>query len=218
MSTTKELIGANIAYYREAAGLSKEELGEQVRRTRRQISRYEQADQEPTATVLDAIADALDVSVAQLLGRKGSGPDLSSLTWASWQTWQDGIERIDTHPMRVIHDGNHLALVGERAQGEMAIELGDYAWVGELIYRPTTSTLIGWYESNDEGTNYSGGLSFTLHPQGTHAIGHWSGPDYDGIHVFGWGVLARSRELAEQQLLAVKDLRENLRTWPKTTQ
>ncbi|WP_029897789.1 helix-turn-helix transcriptional regulator [Nocardia brasiliensis] len=206
-----------IAHYRNRKGLTQEQLGKAVGVTGRQITRYEAGEQEPTLRVAANIADILGVSLTELAGRINTGPDLSGEWWASWQTWKDDIERIDTHPLHVVQDGDYLILDGERAQGENAIEIGDYAWVGELRFHRITGGLLGWYESNDEGVRTAGSYYFALHPQGQHAIGIWAGLDYDGIVVRGWGALARTQAVAEQQLLAVKDMTGNLRTWPKTT-
>lgn len=205
-----------IAHHRSRKGLSQQQLGELVGVTERQIYRYEKGEQAPTLPIAVKLADALDISLMELAGRSSSGPNLGGEWWASWQTWKDGVERIDTHPLHVIQDGDFLILDGERAQGENAIEAGDYAWVGELKLHRTTGTLIGWYESNDEGVRTAGAYYFALHPQGEHAVGIWAGLDYDGIVVRGWGTLARSKVVAEQQLLAIKNLEGNLRTWPPT--
>ncbi|MET7772416.1 helix-turn-helix transcriptional regulator [Nocardia sp. NPDC005366] len=205
-----------IEHYRIRKGLTQSRLAELAGVTARQIGRYEEGSQAPTLPVAVKLADALGISLTELAGRASTGPSLGGEWWASWQTWKDGEERIDTHPLHIAQDGDFLILDGERAQGENALELGDYAWVGELRLHRDTGTLLGWYESNDEGVRTAGSYYFALHPQGQHAIGIWAGLDYDGIVVRGWGVLARSQAVAEQQLLAVKDQKENLKTWPTT--
>lgn len=205
-----------IQHYRTRKNLTQQQLADLAGVTSRQIGRYEEGSQAPTLPVAVKLADALGISLTELAGRSSDGPNLGGEWWASWQTWKDGVERIDTHPLHVIQDGDFLILDGERAQGENAIQLGDYAWVGELRFHRVTGTLIGWWESNDEGVRTAGSYYFALHPQGEHAIGVWAGLDYDGIVVRGWGTLARTRAVAEQQLAAVKDQTENLRTWPST--
>ncbi|WP_069163162.1 helix-turn-helix domain-containing protein [Nocardia altamirensis] len=225
--SAKDRIAKNIAHFRNRVinpqtgePMTQAELAEAVGVSQRQIGRYEQGDQEASGSILDKIAEALGIAPGQLFGRPHTGPDLSGRWWVSCQVWKDSIERVDTNAVMIIQDGDFLSLDGERAQGENAIEAGDYAWVGELTHRRATRTLIGWYESADEGTDYSGSYCFTLHPQGTHAIGQWCGPDYDGIVVYGWAVLARTEELAEQQLAAAiadAEPNGNLLTWPKTS-
>jgi transcriptional regulator with XRE-family HTH domain len=220
----KETIARNIQRYRERKGLTQEQLADLVGVSKRQIGRYEQAESEPPASIFLKIADVLEVSTAELGGQPPSGPNLGGEWWAAWQTWKDEVERIDIHPMHVRQEGDFLILDGDRAQGEDAIAIGDYAWRGELRLHRPTSTLLGWYESNDEGTNTAGAYYFKLHPQGTHAPGYWVGEDYDGIVVHGWGVIARTEELAEQQIAAMiangslpENPTGNLRTWLKTT-
>jgi len=203
-----------IAHYRSRKSLTQEQLGDLIGVSKRQIVRYESGDQAPTLPIASKLADVLGISLSELAGRTTTGPNLGGEWWASWQTWKDDVERIDTHPLHIAQDGDFLILDGERAQGEQAIELGDYAWTGELRLHRSTSTLVGWYESNDEGVRTAGSYYFALHQQGEHAIGKWCGLDYDGIVVCGWGTLARSQSVAEQQLLSVKDMTGNLRTWP----
>ncbi len=205
-----------IVHYRNRKGLTQQQLADLAGVTVRQIVRYEAGDQAPTLPVAVKMADALGLSLTELAGRATTGPDLGGEWWASWQTWKDGVERIDTHPLHIVQDGDYLILDGERAQGETAIEAGDYAWVGELRFHRTTGTLLGWYESNDEGVRCAGSYYFALHPQGEHAVGIWAGLDYDGIVVHGWGALARSQTVVEQQIDALKKHKGNLRTWPKT--
>lgn len=221
---SKDVIARNIQQYRERKGLSQGQLADLVGVSKRQIGRYEQADSEPPASIFLSLAEALGVSTAELGGQQPSGPVLGGEWWAAWQTWKDDIERLDVHSTHVKQEGDFLLLDGDRAQGADAIALGDYAWRGELRLHRPTGTLLGWYESNDEGTNTAGVLYFKLHPQGTHAPGYWVGDDYDGIAVHGWGVLARSKELAEQQITALiangsasENPTGNLRTWLKTT-
>jgi DNA-binding XRE family transcriptional regulator len=225
--SAKDRIAHNIAYYRTKVvdpqtgeTMTQKQLADAVGVSHRQIGRYEQGDQEAPGSVLDKIAEVLGIAPGQLFGRKHTGPDLSGRWWVSCQVWKDGIERVDSNAVMIVQDGDILTLEGDRAQGENAIAAGDYAWVGELTHRRATRTLIGWYESADEGTDYSGSYCFILHPQGTHAIGQWCGPDYDGIVVYGWAALARTQELAEQQLAAAiadAEPNGNLRTWPKTS-
>jgi transcriptional regulator with XRE-family HTH domain len=215
-------LGRNIEHYRRNAGLSQPALAEQVGTTTKQISRYELGQQELSATKLFRIADALGVSTLELRTREQPGTDFSGRWWFACQVWKDDEERVDLHPTRIVQEGNYLTLEGDRAQGDHAIEEGDYAWTGHLVFDAATGTLIGGYRSNDEGVRTIGYYYFSLHPQGTHAPGHWGGHDYDGIGVRGWAVMARDKDLAEQQLAAtIRDANANpagnLKTWPKTS-
>ncbi len=222
MDPLVEQLGRNIAYYRERKGLSQPELASLVGVTTKQISRYERAEQELSATKLYRIADVLSVSTLELRSREPSGPDFNGLWWGAFQVFKDDRERVDLHPTHVVQEGNYLSLQGDRAQGANAIAEGDYAWDGHLVYDAATGTLIGGYRSDDEGVRSIGVYYFALHPQGTHACGFWGGTDYDGIGVRCWAAMARDRDLAEQQLAAtIRDAKANpagnLRTWPKTS-
>lgn len=49
--------------------MSQEQLAHQVGTSQRQISKYENGKNEPTAHVLDSLADALDTTADYILGR-----------------------------------------------------------------------------------------------------------------------------------------------------
>ncbi|MFE7516138.1 helix-turn-helix domain-containing protein [Streptomyces sp. NPDC057540] len=53
---------------RAEAGLSQDQLADRVGMERRSIQRYERGERDPRFTDLVLIADALEVSVAQLVG------------------------------------------------------------------------------------------------------------------------------------------------------
>lgn len=66
-------VGDSIREARKRAGLNQEELAELARLNRVTIAKYEAGKVEPGAQALSRIADALDVTVDELLGR--SAPD-----------------------------------------------------------------------------------------------------------------------------------------------
>jgi transcriptional regulator with XRE-family HTH domain len=63
------LIGRNIRARRQAAGLSQEDLADQAVIDRTYVSGLERGLRNPTALVLQRLADALDVEVAKLVER-----------------------------------------------------------------------------------------------------------------------------------------------------
>jgi hypothetical protein len=67
------------------------------------------------AVAVVAIADALDISIAQLAGKISHDLDLAGDWWCAWQTWKNGVARIDTHPLRVDQRGDLLQLDADRA-------------------------------------------------------------------------------------------------------
>lgn len=67
MALTQEQLGTRIGRARERAGLSQAELGTRVELTQSAISRIESAERGVDSLELSAIADALDVSVLELL-------------------------------------------------------------------------------------------------------------------------------------------------------
>jgi len=94
----------------------------------RQIRRYEAGEQQPLLSVAIAIADALKISISQLAGKIDHDLDLSGDWWASWQTWKDGMPRVDTHPLDVVQRAERWQLTADRA---IPVEEGSYRWRGE---------------------------------------------------------------------------------------
>jgi transcriptional regulator with XRE-family HTH domain len=164
----------------------------------RQLARYEAGEQQPVLAAAAVLADVLGISLDQLAGRVSYELDLSGDWWAAWQTWKDGAERIDTHPLVVSQRGELLQLDAERA---VPVSEGSYRWRGELRLWDNEA-LMGWYRSTDAAVRSKGTLYFALHPHGAHAWGRWVGMSYDGLVITGWGSMARTQELADK---AVQD-------------
>jgi transcriptional regulator with XRE-family HTH domain len=188
---------------RAALGLSQTELARAAGVSVRQLARYEAGEQQPVLGAAVALADALNISLAQLAGQVTHDLDLSGEWWAAWQTWKDGVPRIDTHTLEVHQRGELLQLDADRA---VAIEEGSYRWRGELRLWDNEA-LMGWYRSTDGAVRSKGTMYLTLHPHGTHAWGRWVGMSYDGIVISGWGAMARTDDKAHQivqDLIATK--------------
>ncbi|MFD3535254.1 helix-turn-helix domain-containing protein [Streptomyces sp. NPDC058664] len=66
-------LGDNILRYRRRAGLSQDHLAERIGRERRSIQRYERGERDISFSDLVLIADALGVSVADLVGPPPAG-------------------------------------------------------------------------------------------------------------------------------------------------
>ena len=155
----------------------------------RQIARYESGEQQPVLSVAAALAEALDISLNQLAGQYTDDLDLSGAWWASWQTYKDGVSRVDTHSMVISQRGERLYIDADRAR---AVEEGSYRWRGELRLWDNES-LMGWYRSVDAAVRSKGTIYFALHPHGTHGWGRWVGLSYDDLVVTGWAAMARER-------------------------
>ena len=192
-------LGDIIRSRRNAIGLSQTELAKAAGVHVRQIARYEAGEQQPALSVAVALADALGFSIAQLAGQVSYELDLSGDWWCAWQTWKDGVPRIDTHPMEVHQRGELLQLDADRA---VPVDEGSYQWRGELRLWDNEA-LMGWYRSTDGAVRSKGVLYLALHPHGTHAWGRWVGMSYDGLVVSGWGAMARTEAEAHK---VVQDL------------
>jgi len=192
-------LGDIIRSRRNAIGLSQTELAKAAGVHVRQIARYEAGEQQPALSVAVALADALGISIAQLAGQVSYELDLSGDWWCAWQTWKDGVPRIDTHPMEVHQRGELLQLDADRA---VPVDEGSYQWRGELRLWDNEA-LMGWYRSTDGAVRSKGVLYLALHPHGTHAWGRWVGMSYDGLVMSGWGAMARTEAEANK---VVQDL------------
>ena len=79
-------IGAHIARYRKAAGLTQEELGQSAGVSTQAVSRWE-CGGTPDVALLPSIADRLGVSIDALFGREVSGGDIR----AAVTDWMSGL-------------------------------------------------------------------------------------------------------------------------------
>lgn len=179
---------------RSELGMSQAQLAAAVGVDARQIRRYESGEQQPLLSVAVAIADALNISIAQLAGKISHELDLSGDWWAAWQTWKDDAPRIDTHPLLIVQRGELLQLDADRA---VPVEQGSFRWRGELRLWDSEA-LMGWYHSTDAAVRSKGTLYLALHQHGTYAWGRWVGMSYDGPVVSGWGAIARTQDEVHQ--------------------
>ncbi|GAA3612698.1 helix-turn-helix domain-containing protein [Microlunatus ginsengisoli] len=179
---------------RTALGLSQAQLAERAGVSLRQLARYEAGEQQPVLAAAVTLADALGISLTQLAGQVSYDLDLSGEWWAGWQTWKEGLPRIDIHALQINQRGEILQLVADRA---VPVAEGSYRWQGELRLWDNEA-LLGWYRSTDQAVRSKGTLYLALHPHGDRAWGRWVGMSYDGQVVTGWGSLARNREQAHQ--------------------
>lgn len=69
-----ETLGQRIRTFRLAKGLTQTELGELVDLSQRQITYYEAAEGSPSPAMLVRLAEVLDVTTDELLGRRSSSP------------------------------------------------------------------------------------------------------------------------------------------------
>ena len=190
---------------RKELGLSQAQLAEKAGISPRQLARYEAGEQQPVLTAAVNLADALQISLAQLAGQVTYDLDLSGTWWCAWQTRKDGAPRIDVHSLEVHQRGELLQLDAERA---LPVAEGSYRWRGELRLWDNEA-LMGWYRSTDAAVRSKGTLYLALHQHGTYAWGRWVGMSYDGPVITGWGALARTPDEAQR---VVQDLLDSDKT------
>ena len=93
----EELIGRNIAMYREAAGLTQATLAEKIGISTAFVSRVERGQKRMKVETLYATAKALDVSVDALLSTDSSAAQLANINQllaGQSDEYLEGIERM----------------------------------------------------------------------------------------------------------------------------
>ncbi len=177
--------------------MSQAQLAEKIDVNVRQVARYEAGDTQPLFGVAIQLAEALNISLAQLAGQINAGLDLHGQWWAAWQSWRDGDEAIAVHQIHAEQHGNHISLTA--SERTRPIEEGGYLWTGEWRLWDNEA-LIGWYRASDGAIRSKGSMYFALHAQGQHAVGRWVGLSYDGAVQTGFAVIARTQRLLDEQV------------------
>ena len=178
-------------------GMSQQQLADAAKINVRQIARYEAGDNDPSFSVAIQLAEALNISLAQLAGQVRRGLDLHGPWWACWQSFRDGEETMAIHRIEATQQGDILNLIAhERTR---TVEEGGYLWTGELRLWDNEA-LIGWYRASEGAIRSKGSMYFALHAQGQHAIGRWVGLSYDSELETGFAVLARTEELLTEHI------------------
>jgi transcriptional regulator with XRE-family HTH domain len=173
---------------RRKLGLSQAELAKAAGVSLRQLARYEAGEQQPVLSAAVALADALDISLAQLAGKSSHGIDLSGHWWASWQTYREGEEYVSCQEVRIDLVDDNLYSVDATTRG-LTVEEGGYLWRGELRLWDN-EILLGWYTAADGAVRSKGTMYFVVHAHGIHLLGRWVGLSYDGKIVTGWAAMA----------------------------
>lgn len=208
MSKTAEVIRVRRSHLR----LSQDRLGELVGVTQRQIGRYESGEQSPSLAVSVRLADALQVSLAELAGAEAAGADLSGEWWAAWQYRRHDADHVNTHLFAWAQDGEIFRSAGT-ARGYPAGD-SSFTWHSELRLW-ADEVLMGWYSMAGGSIRHLGALYFALHPDGSQMIGSWTGVKPTGSLAHGWGAIARDEHCAIQLATTLIETNGKLPTWPE---
>ena len=113
-----ELLGAQIAKYRKAAGITQEELGKAVGVSTQAVSRWE-CGGAPDVSLLPAVADRLGVSIDTLFGRgEGTGQDIYEV-FHNWLLSMPLSQRMD-QVFRLVASTQHHLL--DKSVGDWSVE------------------------------------------------------------------------------------------------
>lgn len=109
----KETIGNRIRIYRKSRGLSQEKLGEMIGVGQNTISNYENGAREPDRDTIEAIADAFNCSIHDLIPNNKS--IVSSTDWdpasMAWADHADDTTRILARGMSRMSPENRQKLL-----------------------------------------------------------------------------------------------------------
>lgn len=185
-------------------GLSQAQLAKAAGVDTRQIRRYETGDQQPLVSVALAIADALGISVSELVGRPTGRVSITGDWWACFQTFRSGVEKIAIQAVHLRQEGD-LVHIAARQRGLSADE-GGYLWSGELRFWDN-EVLTGWYAAHDGSIRSKGTMYFVMHPHGIHMTGRWVGLGFDDKIMTGYNTLGKSPDDAQHAMtqLATKE-------------
>jgi transcriptional regulator with XRE-family HTH domain len=92
-----ETVGDRIRRFRIAKGLSQTELGKLLGVSQRVVTYYEVRGVSPTPQLLIKLADALEVSIDMLLGRKALPRQMAVLSEGSLRRWRR-LKRLEELP------------------------------------------------------------------------------------------------------------------------
>ncbi|RJO70681.1 XRE family transcriptional regulator [Nocardia panacis] len=201
--------GERIAKLRKDAGLSQAELGKQIGVDQKRISRIE-AGAELTLAEGLRLAGVFELSPSELADATVQTPALSGVWYAAWQTSHDGIEHIEVHQVKGVHDGRILRMQGTRAHPGKE---DCYNWMGEMRLWDS-DILIGWYVASDGFVRYRGSLYLSLHPHGRAMMGGRVGLGYGGAVARGWTALTRD-DRAERLVREMAGTDGYTQAWPK---
>ncbi|APE32813.1 hypothetical protein BOX37_01195 [Nocardia mangyaensis] len=205
--------GKVIQERRRLLGLSQPALATAIGVSSRQITRYESEEQSPTLPVAIRLAEALQISLAELAGIVDNRVDLAGRWWAAWQKAAKHGEQVEVAAVNIRHEGDHLLLDSDaetpaaeaepvaQVRGEMRV------WDGDA--------LTGWVRGMDIAFPV-GTIYYSLHPQGAHAVGSWTTKSGGDGLVRGWSALAREKSDAEKLLWELLRTDGIVESWPGT--
>lgn len=138
----------------------------------------------------------------RLAGRKAVACHLTGQWYAAWQTTVDGIENLNTELIKIDHIGTRLTITNVEKSPEN--KLGGYLWRADMsIYE--NERAIGVYVSTEPNVTSKGALYLVINRVGSLMRGQWVGCNYDYVLTSGYGVIAKERDVALDELRRLLD-------------
>lgn len=114
-----------------------------------------------------------------------------------WQTSAEGKEVINSEVLTIKQKGHHIVL--ENIVKSPENTLGGYLWRGEAdIY--DNRYVIGDYLPREKNIISKGSLYFVLNRVGQFMLGKWVGCNYDYEFTWGFGVIAKEKNVAQEEM------------------
>ena len=183
---------------RRVLGMSLADLASHVGVDSREVRRFETGEAHPTLPVARALARALGITLDELAAGESRRIQFTGEWWACWQSWKDGVEKINPHEVEMWQQGDVIEIVAT-TRGEVPIDQGSFLWRGELRVFDNEA-LMGWYVAGEGAVRSRGTMYFALHQHGAYMVGRWGGLSYDGPVVSGWGTIAKTEAEARTLL------------------
>ncbi len=127
--------------------------------------------------------------------------NLSGTWYAAWQTEVEGREIINTEVLRIKQRGRKITI--ENLEKSPENKIGGYLWKGEArIY--DNEHILGIYLATEPNVISKGTIYFLLNRVGHSMVGRWVGCNYDSDFIWGFGVIAKEKDVALRKIEALR--------------
>lgn len=123
--------------------------------------------------------------------------DLSGTWHAVWQTTSKGKEVLSVEILKIRQKGKKIIMENVKRSSEH--KPGGYLWRGEAkIF--DNQHIVGSYHAREKNVISKGSIYFLLSHLGDIMSGKWSGCNFDYDFTWGFGVIAKEKDAALQEI------------------